>query len=207
LIDSSPYEADDIIATLATRHRRARERVIIASDDKDLGCLVRGKKVIQHRFCDSRNSPPLDEDAIYKRWGVSPYLVSDVLALCGDSVDEVKGLVGVGPISAASAILKHGSVERVALAAADNSKRWIQRAAGVISIGSMTSLTRLIDDVDVCCTVRQRPHDWPARVVCFLLKLEAVSTARRIAQRYKIPVPRKLIPPRASWPIPSRLFP
>lgn len=190
LVMSNPYEADDVIATLVARFS-SNERVVVVSDDKDLGCLVSGTQVVQHRFCDARNgkpSPTLDEAAIRKKWLVPPRLISDVLALRGDSIDEVKGVTNIGPVYAAQALIRYKSAERFALAAADGKgKRWMQRAGAMTAINSMTSATRLVYDAQVDCDIRQRARDWPARIVSFLLELEAVSTAKRIARQNGMP--------------------
>lgn len=199
LADSEPYEADDILATLAAREPG---NAIILSDDKDLGTLVRGSRIVQHRMCDAKHkseAPLLDSVAVKKRWGVAPHLLSDLQALSGDMVDNVQGIDGVGKISARDLIRTHGSVEHVALAAGKEiGKRWKSRAGGFTEIVRMASMTRLIDDVNIDLEIVRRAPDWPRRVVAFFLALEAFSSASAFARKNRIDVKRISPDPKIS---------
>jgi DNA polymerase I len=90
-------EADDVIATLV---RRARERdwdVVIYSGDKDLMQLVDDHVVV----IDSMRQITYDAAGVEKKFGVPPALVGDFLAMVGDTSDNIPGLSGVGPVTAA----------------------------------------------------------------------------------------------------------
>jgi DNA polymerase-1 len=179
LLDSAPYEADDLIASYSKQYDG-----IILSDDKDLGCLVR-KGVTQHRPCDAKEgniSPLLDVASIKKRWGVEPHKVSDVLSLSGDGIDEVVGLKGVGLVTAKQLLAKHGTVERFALAAADGKgTQWMNRAGAMSAIISMTAMTRLVDAP--VPKLFPRLTNWPQKTIDLLQELEAFSTAKALARR------------------------
>ena len=103
------YEADDIIGTLAHRHRQRGLTPHILSSDKDLAQLIQGKETLW----DYSRQQRLDSDGIEKKFGVRPDQIADFLALTGDSVDNIPGVPGVGPKSA-SVLLKHfGSLDQV----------------------------------------------------------------------------------------------
>jgi DNA polymerase-1 len=102
------FEADDVIATLA---RRAAERgfnVAIVTGDKDFFQLVGdGVKVYNPRD----EGAWFDEEAVKQKFGVAPAQVIDVLALMGDSVDNVKGVPGIGEKGAKDLITTYGSLD------------------------------------------------------------------------------------------------
>jgi DNA polymerase-1 len=191
LVDSGHYEADDIIATYANK---SQNRTVIVSDDKDLGALVAGQRITQHRLCDMKDgkpAPEIDAFAVKARWGVEPHLVSDVLCLCGDSVDEVAGLNGVGPVLASDAIRRFGSVEKVALCAIEwGSKYWRRRASAMADVNRMIAMTRLVHDADVPHLPTSRPAAWLSKTAALLLALEATATARALAKRHRLDLRR-----------------
>lgn len=103
---SERFEADDILATL-TRLLRASEPVII-SRDKDLGQLLdRGARSLWD-FAADRHT---DRDGVRARFGVEPRQIADFLALVGDSSDDIPGVPGVGPKTAAALLQHFDSVE------------------------------------------------------------------------------------------------
>ncbi|HZI08407.1 MAG TPA: flap endonuclease, partial [Archangium sp.] len=82
------FEADDALATAATRWAGQVEQVRLLTPDKDLGQCVRGRKVVQ---VDRKQQKELDEDAVRARLGVAPASVPDLLALVGDVADGIPG--------------------------------------------------------------------------------------------------------------------
>ena len=108
-------EADDLMGcyAIAACKRRGME-VVLATNDKDLYQLVRpGVKVYTTAKADLASPKDafalLGEDQVTAKWGVSPKLIGDVLALTGDSVDNIPG-VGLGRKTAAALIREHGSL-------------------------------------------------------------------------------------------------
>lgn len=98
---SKRYEADDLIASV-TRHMSGHP-VTIISADKDLAqCLVNDSDEIWH----FRKSPPLRTQQVKQHYGVHTGQIADYLALCGDSIDNIPGIRGVGP-KTASRLLDH----------------------------------------------------------------------------------------------------
>ena len=95
-------EADDLIGTLANRARERSVPVTIVSADKDLSQLI-GPEDEQWDFARNRR---WDQAGVEERFGVRPDQIADLLALSGDSVDNIPGVRGVGPTTAA-ALLRH----------------------------------------------------------------------------------------------------
>jgi DNA polymerase I len=100
--DSSEFEADDIIGTLAARMRAEGLRATIVSKDKDLAQLITPGDVYWDYSGDAR----YHHGDIEGRFGVPPERYADYLALTGDAVDNIAGVPGVGPKTAA-VLMKH----------------------------------------------------------------------------------------------------
>ena len=109
-IEEAGLEADDIIACYVTTARAAGWRVTIVSSDKDLMQLVEDGHV---DMLDTMNDRRIDEAAVMEKFGVGPAKVGDVLALMGDSVDNVPGVPGIGPKTATQLIQQFGDLEAV----------------------------------------------------------------------------------------------
>jgi len=101
-LSDTRYEADDLIGTLATQARSRGVPITIVSADKDLAQLV-GPGDEQWDYARDRR---WDEAGVLERFGVRPDQLADLLALSGDSVDNIPGIRGVGPTTAA-ALLSH----------------------------------------------------------------------------------------------------
>jgi len=108
-------EADDVIGTLATAAAGAGDTVLISSGDKDLAQLV-GSQV---RMVDGMRRAVYDRDGVIAKFGVPPERIVDYLALVGDASDNVPGVPGVGPKTAAKWLGEHGSLDGVIAHAGD----------------------------------------------------------------------------------------
>lgn len=105
------FEADDCIATLATAVLEQGASVVVVSSDKDLSQLVREDgRVVVHDFA---RGETLDADGVRRRFGVDPGQIPDYLGLVGDVVDNLPGVPGVGPKSAAAALRAFGRIEAI----------------------------------------------------------------------------------------------
>ena len=103
------YEADDVLATLATRTVAAGGACTIATSDKDSRQLL-GPHV---RLFNLRTNASLGPDELHAEWGIRPDQVVDFLALVGDSVDNVPGVPGIGPKIASELLQKHDTLDGV----------------------------------------------------------------------------------------------
>ncbi|MBP5160773.1 MAG: DNA polymerase I [Alphaproteobacteria bacterium] len=107
-IEQEGFEADDLIASYA-RQAKDSMQVIVVSADKDLMQLMSPSVSIY----DPMKGKMLTEEDVKNKFGVTPDQVVQVQALAGDSSDNVPGVAGVGPKTAASLIQKYGSVDGV----------------------------------------------------------------------------------------------
>ena len=104
------YEADDVIGTIAEQAASAGFTVAIVTGDKDFFQLVRdGVSVFNPRD----EGTWYDAEGVKSKFGVAPDQVVDVLALMGDSIDNVKGVPGIGEKGARELISTHGSLDRL----------------------------------------------------------------------------------------------
>ena len=104
---STQYEADDIIGTLAARSRAAGLCNVLVTRDKDLSQLIRDGDV----FWDYSGNSRYHYHDIGPRFGATPELIADFLALTGDSVDNIPGVPGVGKKTAALLFAAFGSLD------------------------------------------------------------------------------------------------
>jgi len=110
-IEEAGLEADDIIACYVTAAKEAGWRVTIVSSDKDLMQLIDEDAGVD--MLDTMNDRRIGRDQVLEKFGVGPEKVGDVLALMGDSVDNVPGVPGVGPKTASQLIQAFGDLDTV----------------------------------------------------------------------------------------------
>jgi DNA polymerase I len=115
LIEEEDVEADDMIASYAKAASAAGWHVTIVSSDKDLMQLVEPRI----DMFDTMKNERIRSEEVFDKFGVGPDKVGDVLALMGDSVDNVPGVPGVGPKTATKLIQEFGDLESVLAAAPD----------------------------------------------------------------------------------------
>ena len=136
-IETEGLEADDIIACYAKAALAQGWQVTIVSSDKDLMQLIEPGLDLY----DTMNNRRLGAEHVAEKFfGIAPTQLGDVLALMGDSVDNVPGVPGVGPKTAAKLILEHGDLESV-LAAAEGMKKGKLRD-NLIEHAAMARLSR-----------------------------------------------------------------
>jgi DNA polymerase I len=112
-IEEQGLEADDIIASYAVAALREGWHVTIVSSDKDLMQLIQpGLDML-----DTMKNIRLGPEAVVEKFGVGPDQLGDVLALMGDSADNVPGVPGIGPKTATKLMLEYGSLEAILAAA------------------------------------------------------------------------------------------
>jgi DNA polymerase I len=103
------YEADDLIGSMLMHARSAGFRSVIVSGDKDL-CQLLGE---HDHVWDYAKRERLNCDGVFGRMGVRPEQVVDYLALTGDSVDNIPGVPGIGPKTAAALLAHFGSLDAI----------------------------------------------------------------------------------------------
>ena len=103
-------EADDVIATLAVEAKAKGIRTIIASSDKDLAQLVEDGVINMY---DGMKNEMLGRAEVFEKYGVYPEQVRDYLSLMGDAADNIPGIQGVGPKTAAKWIHEWGDLDAI----------------------------------------------------------------------------------------------
>jgi len=112
------HEADDLIASYVMEARRSGMECVVATNDKDILQMVRdGVSIYSTAKADvgegNGGFKLLGVSEVRAKWGVDPELIADVLALTGDSADNIAGVPGVGGKTAAKWISQYGSLDRI----------------------------------------------------------------------------------------------
>ena len=148
ILTSERYEADDVIGTLAVKASAAGFDVAIVTMDKDFFQLVGGGIRV---FNPRDDGTWYDAEGVKEKFGVAPEQVVDVLALMGDTIDNIKGVPGIGDKGARELIATYGSLENlIAHAAEIKNKRYRE---GLLTYGTEArqsqDLARIRTDVPV----------------------------------------------------------
>jgi DNA polymerase-1 len=109
VLEKAGFEADDIIATLTKKFSRQGKQVLIVSSDKDLMQLVSDNVFM----FDAMKNKMIGENEVKEKFFVAPNQVLDVLSLIGDSSDNVAGVRGIGPKTAAELINEYQTLENL----------------------------------------------------------------------------------------------
>jgi len=112
-IDAEGYEADDIIATLANKLTDNFDEILIVSGDKDILQLVNDKIKVMALKKGITDTVTYDAQGVIEKLGVTPDKIKDLLALMGDSSDNIPGIKGIGPKSAVELVKKYGNIEEI----------------------------------------------------------------------------------------------
>ena len=107
------FEADDVLGTVVEQVRDRPLDVVLVTSDKDMLQLVSPRVRVFSTTGRGGDRVVYDEAAVKAKWGVEPAQIPDILALMGDSIDNIPGVPGVGEKTAAKLIGQFGSVERL----------------------------------------------------------------------------------------------
>ncbi len=181
-IEMEGFEADDLIATYARLAREAGGDATIVSSDKDLMQLV-GPAVGMY---DPMKDRQIGIPEVIEKWGVPPEKMIDLQALTGDSVDNVPGVPGIGPKTAAQLLEQFGDLDTL-LARAGEIKQ-DKRRQSIIDNADKARISRdlVTLKIDVPVTegldafVLQEP-DGP-KLIAFLKAMEFSTLTRRVAE-------------------------
>ena len=109
LISISGVEADDVIGTLSEMATAEKRPVLISTGDKDMAQLVNDYVTLVNTM----TQVVLDRDGVVEKFGVPPELIIDLLALMGDSVDNIPGVAGVGEKTALALLQNLGGISDI----------------------------------------------------------------------------------------------
>jgi 5'-3' exonuclease len=130
------WEADDALATAATRFAGSDVQVRILTPDKDLGQVLSGDRIVQ---VDRVRRKIIDEAAMRSRRGVAPKSIPDWLGLVGDSSDGIPGIPGFGEKSAATLLARYETIEAIP----DDAARWDVKVTGAPRLaGTLASMRK-----------------------------------------------------------------
>jgi DNA polymerase-1 len=192
ILTSHKYEADDVIGTLAARAAAAGFDVAIVTGDKDFFQLVGGRiKVYNPRD----DGAWFDADAVKEKFGVEPGRVVDLLALMGDSIDNIKGVPGVGEKGARDLIAAYGGLDALLAHAGEvSNKRYREGLLNHADDARQSrELARIRTDVPVEFDPEAVKYRGASREKCFelftrlgfrSLVMEYAPTARTVAKDY-----------------------
>ena len=194
ILTSERYEADDVIGTLASKAAAAGFEVAIVTGDKDFFQLVGGPIRV---YNPKEEGTWYDAAAVKEKWGVEPAQVVDMLALMGDTIDNIKGVPGIGEKGAMELIAQYGSVESLLEHAAEvKNKRYREgllanREAAVQS----KELARIRTDVPVEFDAAHLKYQGASMERCFQIFTELgfrafageyAPTASSIKKNYRV---------------------
>ncbi len=183
------YEADDIIATLATQAQNAGGQVTIISSDKDMMQLV-GDGI---EMFDAMKNRRINRHGVWEKFGVGPEHVVDVQALAGDSVDNVPGAPGIGVKTAAMLINEYGDLDSLLGRASEikqpkrratliNHAEQIRLSRQLVQLDCATPLDFTLDDLEV-----RDPE--PKILLGFLAEMEFRTLTKRVSEQFHIDLP------------------
>ncbi|MGE5243655.1 MAG: DNA polymerase I [Betaproteobacteria bacterium] len=194
ILTSERYEADDVIGTLATQAAAQGFTVVIVTGDKDFFQLVHdGIRVFNPRD----EGIWYDAAGVVEKFGVAPGHVVDVLALMGDTIDNIRGVPGIGEKGARELVAKYGDLENlIAHAAEIPQKRYREAlAAHAEEARQSRELARIRTDVPVTFDPEALRYRGATRERCFeifselgfrTLVTEYAPTAGTVSKSYRV---------------------
>ncbi|WP_370183739.1 DNA polymerase I [Alteriqipengyuania sp.] len=208
LIEEPDVEADDMIASYARAATRKGWDVTIVSSDKDLmqlvgDCAEELEPGVEAGGCidmlDTMKNARIGPEEVEEKFGVPPELVGDVLALMGDSVDNIPGIYGVGPKTATKLIQDHGSLTAALDAAVDMKKSKLKER--LLEHRADAELSRVLVTLKEDCPLPIAIEDMqlakipPEPLVAFLTDHGFTSLLRRIEGGGSAPGPTTQLHP------------
>lgn len=160
LIEMAGFEADDLIATLTKKALAHDFDVVIASGDKDLMQLVNDRVSIYNPRKAGAEIEWLDSAGVKEKFGVPPHQVRDVLALMGDTSDNVPGIPGIGPKTAVELISQFGDLESTLKAAPTIKRASLKEKLEQYADQARLSLRLVTLHED--CPIDWTPEEWRA---------------------------------------------
>ncbi len=194
ILTSERYEADDVIGTLTEKAAAAGFEVVIVTGDKDFFQLVRdGIKVYNPK----EEGTWYDAAGVKEKFGVEPGQVVDVLALMGDTIDNIKGVPGIGDKGARELIAQYGTLENLLTHAGEvKNKRYREGLQGHADEARQSQvLARIHTDVPVTFAPDALRYRGATRERCFQIFNELgfrafvgeyAPTADTIAKSYRL---------------------
>ena len=185
LIELAGFEADDVMGTLAKQAEREGLKTYLVTADKDLMQLVSPHvKIYSLRRVDNQQEI-LDPAGVQQKFGVPPERVIDVLALMGDSSDNIPGVRGIGEKTAVKLIQDYGDLETILTRAAEIKPKGV--ADKILANIDMARLSQELATIHLDVPIPYSPTDLAlrprdaARLTALFQDLEFGSLVRQVA--------------------------
>ncbi|NTV40426.1 MAG: DNA polymerase I, partial [Demequinaceae bacterium] len=166
-VDKPGFEADDLLATYARMGREAGMRVLVVSGDRDTIQLVTEDVTLLYPRKGVSDLVEYTPDTVFERYAVAPHQYPDLAALVGETSDNLPGVPGVGPKTAAKWIATYGSLDGI-LASADDvpGKAGESLRAHLDTVRLNREINHLLTDLDVDVALDQmRLHGADAKAI------------------------------------------
>lgn len=186
MIEEENVEADDMIAAYTRAAQALGWDVTIVSSDKDLMQLVEEREDSAVDMLDTMKDVRIRSAQVEDKFGVGPEKVGDLLALMGDSSDNIPGVAGIGPKTAAKLLNEYGDLESVLVAAPDMKKSKMQER--LIEQAEMARLSRVLVTLKEDCELPIALEDMALRdipeepLVAFLTQHNFKTMLRRVGK-------------------------
>lgn len=189
-IELEGVESDDLLAAEAVALARAGHEVLIVSSDKDFAQIVDER--IKILLPPPTANPKLgwqvrDAAGVREKFGVPPAQIADYLALVGDTSDNIPGITGVGPKTAAKWLAEWGSLEGVIAHAAELQPERFRAAVASEADKLRRNLKLTTLNVALPSLVLSKPTPAPEELYRLLEELEMRSALQEARQRYGQP--------------------
>ena len=186
-IEQDGVESDDLLAAQAVHLSNAGDEVMIVSADKDFAQVVGDR--VKMLLPPAPGNPKggwrtMDAAGVVEKFGVPPEKIADLLALMGDTVDNIPGIVGVGPKTAAKWLNEFGDIEGIVADAASLKPDRFREVVGASGdlLRKNLQLTRLNTSLPSLGLTRGEPD--AGRVAELLESFEMMNSANEARKRY-----------------------
>jgi len=181
-IETEGYEADDIIATYAKEATAAGGDVTIISSDKDLMQLITPNVIMYDTMKDKR----VGIEEVHEKFGVGPEKMIDLQSLAGDSTDNIPGVPGIGPKTAAQLLDEFGNLETLLERAGEIKQN--KRRENLIEFADQARISKQLVtlkndvplDIPLDGLVLEEPNG--PKLIAFLKAMEFTTITRKVAE-------------------------
>lgn len=198
VLEQRGFEADDIIATLAERALENKEEVLIVSSDKDLMQLING----HIKMYDAVKAKIVGAGEVFEKFGVYPEKMHDLLSMVGDAADNIPGIPGIGPKTAALLLEEYGDLENILANThnikqakrrenIENSRDIVHLSKKLVALDKQVVLDVTLDDLEA------KSID-PDRLIAFLEEQNFRSLVARVKKDFAVKSPVVERTPRPS---------
>lgn len=151
VLEIENYEADDLIATLATKAKKIFDEIYILTSDKDMMQCIDGKTfILRVGYKGLTELELVDEKYVIGKYGIKPKQIPDFLALVGDPSDNIPGVKGIGPKTSSNLLKRYRTLEEIY----ENLDELPEKLSKTLEVGRNNAflskkLATLVSDIDI----------------------------------------------------------